>query len=241
VKTASISSIVSIRPALLAAIVILATGSLLVSSLPALADFVQQGEKLVGTGAVGNAQQGQSVAVSSDGNTAIMGGPNDSGNTGAAWVFTRSGGGWTQQGNKLVGSDGVGSAEQGKSVALSADGNTAIVGGDRDHGQKGAAWVYTRSGGVWTQQGAKLIGDDYNFGMSVALSADGNTAIVGGIGSSGNGAAWVFTRGTAQGNGRGPLAGLCVRFPRHKGRPRTHESIHANQGRQATAQHREPC
>ena len=47
--------------------------------------------------------------------------------------------------------------------------------------------------------------------------------------------------GQRQGNGRGPLAGLCVRFPRHSGRPRTHESIHANQERQATAQHREPC
>ena len=183
-KTASISSIVSIRPALLAAIVILATGSLLVSSLPALADFVQQGEKLVGTGAVGNAQQGQSVAVSSDGNTAIMGGPNDSGNTGAAWVFTRSGGGWTQQGNKLVGSGAVGYARQGASVALSADGNTAIVGGPFDNWNTGAAWVFTRSNSAWTQQRSKLIGTgavgDAGQGASVALSADGNTAIVGG-------------------------------------------------------------
>jgi hypothetical protein len=48
------------------------------------------------------------------------------------------------------GRDVVGQAEQGNSVALSADGNTAIVGGRNDNSGTGAAWVYTRSGGVWT-------------------------------------------------------------------------------------------
>ena len=103
---------------------------------------------------------------------------------GAAWVYTFSGGVWTQQGNKLVGTGAVGSAEQGISVALSADGNTAIVGGYEDDGGAGAAWVFTRSGGVWTQQGGKLVGTgavgNAGQGVSVALSGDGNTAIVGG-------------------------------------------------------------
>src|SRR5262249_58468448 len=72
---------------------------------PSLADFVQQGPKLVGTGAVGvpGSQQGTSVAVSADGNTAIVGGQFDNSQRGAAWVYTRSGGVWTQQGAKLVG------------------------------------------------------------------------------------------------------------------------------------------
>jgi hypothetical protein len=48
------------------------------------------------------------------------------------------------------GTGAVGGAEQGISVALSADGNTAIVGGSTG---TGAAWVFTRSGNVWTQQG----------------------------------------------------------------------------------------
>jgi len=74
------------------------------------AQFVQQGGKLLGTGEVGNAELGNSVAVSSDGNTAIVGGPGDNGNAGAAWVYTRSGGVWTQQGGKLVGSGAVGGA-----------------------------------------------------------------------------------------------------------------------------------
>jgi len=177
--------------------------------------WTQQGSKLVGTGAVGNAYQGSSVALSADGNTAILGGPNDNynaGRPGAAWVFTRSGSVWTQQGSKLVGSGAVGNAWQGSSVALSADGNTAIVGGPHDNSNSitaqtgvGAVWVYTRSGGVWTQQGSKLVGTgaantytgaaEINQGRSVALSADGHTAIVGGDhDNSGAGAVWVYTR-----------------------------------------------
>jgi hypothetical protein len=55
--------------------------ALLLSSQLALAQFTQQGPKLVGTGAIGNANQGSSVALSADGNTAIVGGPCDDGNT----------------------------------------------------------------------------------------------------------------------------------------------------------------
>jgi FG-GAP repeat len=170
--------------------------------------WTQQGNKLVGSGA-GEPPllpgQGMSVALSADGNTAIIGGWEAEG----AWVFTRSGGVWSQQGKKLVGTGAVGKARQGMSVALSADGNTAMVGGWSDNSKTGAAWVFTRNGGVWTQQGKKLVGSDAvgsaRQGMSVALSADGNTAIVGGPGDNpwdrhapfglgAAGAAWVFTR-----------------------------------------------
>ncbi|HEY9166400.1 MAG TPA: T9SS type A sorting domain-containing protein [Candidatus Kryptonia bacterium] len=165
----------------------------------ATAQYVQEGSKLVGTGAVGTAHQGGSVSLSADGNTAIVGGLCDSSYAGAAWVYTRSGGVWSQQGSKLVGTGADGSACQGYSVSLSADGNTAIVGGYGDNSGAGAAWVYTRSGGVWSQQGSKLVGTgavgSAQQGYSVSLSADGNTAIVGGLGdNSGLGAAWVFTR-----------------------------------------------
>jgi hypothetical protein len=43
----------------------------------------------------------------------------------------------------------MGHPEQGFSVALSADGNTAIAGGIADNRVTGAAWVHSRSGGVW--------------------------------------------------------------------------------------------
>jgi len=144
--------------------------ALLWHSQPALA------QKLVGTGAVGNAQQGRSVALSGDGNTAIVGGFEDNSFAGAAWVFTRNRV-WHQQ-TKLVGSNNVGFPRAGTSVALSADGNTVIVGGPSDNTGLGAAWVFTRSGGVWSQQ-AKLVGTGAvggaGQGYSVALSGDGNT------------------------------------------------------------------
>ena len=169
------------------------------SSQLALAQFTQQGPKLVGTFAVGAAFHGFSVALSADGNTAMVGGPDDNANTGAAWVYTRSDGVWILQGSKLVGTDASGYAQQGFSVALSADGKTAIVGGNGDNSTAGAVWIYTRSGNGWVQQGNKLVGSgasgNANQGLSVALSADGNTAIVGGnLDNSAIGAAWVFTR-----------------------------------------------
>ncbi len=159
--------------------------------------WTQNGPKLVGSGAVGSSVgQGRSVAIAGDGNTAIVGACCDNGNTGAAWIWTRSGGTWTQQGPKLVGSGAIGNARQGTSVSMSADGNTAIVGGNGDNGAAGAAWVWTRTGGVWTQQGPKLVGSgaigNANQGVSVSLSGDGNTAIVGG--SVGENGAWVWTR-----------------------------------------------
>jgi hypothetical protein len=167
--------------------------------------WTQQGKKLVGSGAVGAARQGMSVALSTDGNTAIVGGWSDANKTGAAWVFARSGDVWKQQGRKLVGSGAVGNARQGTSVALSADGNTAILGGPGDNpsdrfgaGAAGAAWVFTRSGGVWTQQGHKLAatgGVWTQQGASVALSIDGNIAVVSGFAHDRNaGAAAVFAR-----------------------------------------------
>ena len=105
--------------------------------------WTQQGSKLVGTGvSVGDAQQGYSVALSGDGNTAIIGGLGDNIDSGAAWVFTRSGGVWTQQGHKLVGTGATEEARQGCSVALSGDGNTAIVGGPGDNSGAGAVWPF---------------------------------------------------------------------------------------------------
>lgn len=158
----------------------------------------QQGTKLVGTGAEGNAYQGISVAVSANGSTAIVGGYGD-GLLGAAWVFVRTGNSWVQQGNKLVGTGAAGYSSQGRSVALSDDGNTALVGGSNDSSDLGAVWVFTRTAGTWTQQGSKLVGSGAvgiaNQGTSVALSADGNTALVGGWNDSSNvGAIWVFAR-----------------------------------------------
>jgi YD repeat-containing protein len=163
--------------------------------------WTQQGSKLTGSGETGEGRFGESVALSSDGNTALIGGPFDDGRVGAAWVFTRSGLTWTEQ-SKLTGGGEVGTGLFGKSVALSSDGNTALIGGASDHESAGAAWVFTRSGSTWTQQGEKLMGSGEiggccggSFGDSVALSSDGSTALIGGDHDNISvGAAWVFTR-----------------------------------------------
>jgi IPT/TIG domain/FG-GAP repeat len=148
---------------------------------------------------------GYSVALSADGNTAIVGDRYGA----AAWVFTRSGSTWEQQGPQLmIDEEGAGSGEAcgeeaaecgfGHSVALSADGNTAAVGAPSDHSERGAAWVFTRTGSEWSTHGVELNGGEAQggrFGADVALSADGNTALVGAPGSHREqGSAWVFTR-----------------------------------------------
>ena len=110
---------------------------------------------------------------------------------------------WSEQA-KLVGTGAAGIASQGVSVSLSGDGSTAIVGGFGDNFRfgdnfpTGTAWVYTRSAGVWSQQG-KLVGtgaiSGAGQGYSVSLSSGGNTAIVGGPYDNAEvGAAWVFAQ-----------------------------------------------
>jgi hypothetical protein len=157
--------------------------------------------KLVGKeegGGSGFTKQGFSVALSANGDTALIGGPGD-GTEGAAWAFTRSGSTWEEKA-KLVGKEASGDAEQGSSVALSANGETALVGGHVDAGGVGAAWVFTGSGSSWSQQGKKLVGahgaePTIEQGTSVALSGDGNTALIGGPSAEKEkGAVWVFTR-----------------------------------------------
>ena len=161
--------------------------------------WIQQGNKISGTGALGAAYQGSSVSLSADGNTAIIGGEMDNSGLGASWIFTRTEGIWTQQGSKIVGSNAINTSYQGSSVNLSADGNTAIIGGYGDSSNCGAAWVFSRKNDKWYQQGKKLVGStperNAYQGISVSLSADGNTALIGGNGANYNsGAAWIFNR-----------------------------------------------
>jgi len=146
---------------------------------------------------------GSSVALSGD--TALVGATGDNvganSNQGSAYVFTRSGTTWAQQG-KLTASDGATSDYFGISVALSGD--TALVGAYYDdagaNSDQGSAYVFTRSGTTWTQQtrltASDGAADDY-FGISVALSGD--TALAGAYwddvgANSDQGSAYVFTR-----------------------------------------------
>ena len=90
----------------------------------------------------------------------------------------------------------------GRSVSISGDGNTAIVGSFRDGSYNtGSAYIFTRSGTSWSQQAKLVASNPVNyilFGYSVSISSDGNTAIVGASyedsGSPGAGEAYIFTR-----------------------------------------------
>jgi hypothetical protein len=171
--------------------------------------FVGQGEPFTAGGEVGEGAFGYSVALSADGNTALIGGPGDNGDQGAAWVFTRSGETWSQQGAKLTGGEEQGQGAFGTGVALSGDGNTALIGGEGDNKETGAAWTFTRSGAVWTQQGPKLVGagglGGDSFGASVALSSNGETALVGAPGAdSSYGRVYDFARSGSSWTQQGP-------------------------------------
>ncbi len=153
-----------------------------------------QTEKLVADDGNEYAQLGTSVAIS--GNYAITGADRDDVYRGGAYIFAHTGTDWSQQ-QKLTGSDSVTGDSFGWSVAISGD--TAVVGAnlhDNSGEDKGAVYVFTRNGSIWSEQ-QKLTADDGaandQFGVSVAISGD--TLVVGAFGDgSFRGAAYVYTR-----------------------------------------------
>ena len=182
------------RVLLLAALVV----ALFPASAGAQSSLVQERAKLVPSDPTGFAGFGYSVALSSDGHTALVGGPSDSTNYGAAWVFVREGGVWVQQGPKLRPPYEGGVASFGAAVALSGDGNTALIGAHNEGLGAGAVYVFVREGSVWHEV-EKLEPPGRTsraeFGWSVAVSRDGQTALIGAPQQGANeGSAWVYHR-----------------------------------------------
>jgi hypothetical protein len=178
---------------------------------------------------LGVAASGDTVVVGASGEdsaaTGVNGNQGDDSVTsaGAAYVFVRSGGGWSQQAYLKASNTDAGD-RFGWSVAVSGD--TVVVGAQSEHSAAtgvngnqadnsadgaGAAYVFVRSGGTWSQQAyLKASNTDENdaFGGSVAVSGD--TIVVGAssedssaTGVNGNqsddsvrsaGAAYVFVR-----------------------------------------------
>jgi len=158
--------------------------------LPAVAAAASQQAKLTAADAAANDSFGWSVAVS--GSTAVVGAYGKNSNTGAAYVFTRSGSTWSQRA-KLTAADAAPSAYFGYMVALS--GSTVVVGAPGRNTGTGAAYVYAGSGSTWSQRAELTASDPATtayFGWSVALS--GSTALVGAPGNNNyTGTAYVFT------------------------------------------------
>lgn len=161
-----------------------------------------------------NDRFGLKLALSADGNTLAVGAQDESASgtginnppgartlarAGAVYLFTRSNGAWGQQAYLKASNTGQ-DHWYGSSVALSADGNTLAVGAmaeassakgingrqaDNSAGGAGAAYLYNRSGGTWSQRAyLKASNTDAGdlFGASIALSGDGTTLAVGATG-----------------------------------------------------------
>ena len=157
----------------------------------------EQAELPSGSGAEEETAQGQGVALSGGGSTALVGGPGHEHFNGAAWVYTNSGSTWSQQGEPLKGTDISSGPLFGDAVSLSEDGNTALIGGPSDNGSFGAAWAFVRSGSEWVEP-EKLEGkgatEPPEEGWAVSLSGDGLTALVGAPAYAAKGAVWVYAR-----------------------------------------------
>ncbi len=162
-----------------------------------------QQAKLIPANSNAAARFGCSVSLSADGRTALIGAPNSGNNKGSAYVFIRSDGTWNQMAN-LTAFDGAGGHEFGWSLSLSADGKTALIGSGGSsasngpastYNYKGAAYIFTRSGNMWSLVNKLTASDSAPrdvFGGSVALSADGSTALIGAAYHDRKGAAYVF-------------------------------------------------
>jgi len=131
---------------------------------------------------VSNDNIGISIDISNDGNTAIVGAYGEdtpSSSAGAVYIFTRSGSVWTQQ-QKLLASDGAGSDFFGYRVAISPDGKIAIIGAREEDSGRGAVYVFTESGSVWTEK-QKVVSSnaavDDEFSISLDISDEGTIAV----------------------------------------------------------------
>jgi hypothetical protein len=144
-------------------------------------------------------QFGNSVALSSDGTTALIGAHNDAepngtadgsdwlrnggdipGGSGSAYLFSRNQSGWEQQ-TKIAADDGDSVHYFGYSVSLTSNGDTALVGAMNANDSLGAAYLFTRDSGGWSQE-ATLTANDVDaagvFASRVEISDKGQTVIV---------------------------------------------------------------
>ena len=163
---------------------------------------------------------GSSLAMSADGSTVVVGAPDNlphGYDSGAAYVFIRPAGGWGSGAPEvatLTASDGAPNQRFGQAVAVSADGQTIVIG-------PAGAYVFTRPSGGWTDatEAVKLaIADDPygSFGTSVAVTGDGAAVFVGAPH-----AAYVFTRPQAPRGRRPPQPRCSHRRAAHAKRTRT--------------------
>jgi hypothetical protein len=176
---------------------------------------------------------GYSVALSNNADTVLIGGYRAAtGGTGPgqAYIFTRSGSSWSGTITTPTATfSGQNSQEQfGYSVAISSDGNTALIGAPfrtiNGYSSAGAAYIFTKSG-TWASTSAPTailtIGSSANydyFGYSVTINYNGSMVLIGAPnidsnGVSDSGAAYIFTKSGAWATTNAPTATLAISAP----------------------------
>ena len=136
---------------------------------------------------------GKSVSLSADGNIVAIGANENNGNGGNAGhvrIYAYNGTSWVQLGADIDGEDA--SDYSGYSVSLSADGNIVAIGAygnDGNSGNAGHVRIYDYNGTSWAQLGSDIDGEAAwdQSGISVSLSADGNSVVIGANRNEGNG------------------------------------------------------
>jgi len=186
--------------------------------------------KLIPTGGIGTPNIGLvgnvSLTYSGSTYTAIIGGPQDNSNIGAAWIFQSTTGGgssWTQitkivppstGGNAYIGTPSFGTP----SLVINGSTYTAIISGYGDNSGIGASWIYqntTGGTGTWslitkivppsTGPNAYIGQPAFGFNTSTGiLAVNGSTltAAIGGYEDNNNlGAVWIYQSTTGGGSG----------------------------------------
>lgn len=156
-------------------------------------------QKLTASDAGAGDRFGGALAISSDGTVALVGafvnncGPFPA--CGSVYAFERSGSVWTER--QQFSGDPNSNVYFGGTVVLSGDGNTALIVGDVFGGGlvAGRAYVFTRSGGVWSFQ-TKLapLASPFAFAFTMDISADGDVALIHEDNFASEDFVYVFTR-----------------------------------------------
>ncbi|MDE2180364.1 MAG: hypothetical protein KGJ40_05895, partial [candidate division NC10 bacterium] len=172
---------------------------------------LHESAKLLAGNSAANDAFGLGVAISASGDTIVVGAPthpyNPKDEPGAAYVFNKPGGGWTgllTENTKLTASDGAANDFFGFGVAISASGDTIVVGAFGAGAGQGAAYVFTGADGAWIQQAILAASDGAQFnelGVAVAMNGVGDTIVAGAwranVGSQAyQGAAYVYAKPT---------------------------------------------
>lgn len=151
------------------------------------------------------------LAISADGTTAAIDGyapiAGSADTQEAVYFYTLAGAAWVPQGPPVRDPgpiDPISRNDFGTALALSSDGDTALIGAGATDDSRGAVYFYTRAGRTWSLTQAiansaqKITNDNFfgdTFGNAVALSGDGTTAVIGASGSGSNtpsGAAYIY-------------------------------------------------